>query len=151
MNGLQANLYDPLTGRRGLPLAMCASWLKLTSLYHKQPVPMIALLWFAQFLPNLSSWLDTCCFLIRQDSSWSRLVEMCVGMKVNSVHIICLTWCLQTAREGRQVCGVVWIWVETFAFTVELQTNMQGPHPRTAINSSVISFFIIQTEINVQR
>lgn len=47
-------------------------------------------------------------------------------MKVNTV---CLTWCLQTAREERQVCGVVWIWVETLTFTVELQTNMHGPHP----------------------
>lgn len=41
-------------------------------------------------------------------------------------------------------------WVETAAFTVELQTNMHGPHPRLVINSSVIGVFITQTEIDIQ-
>lgn len=45
---------------------------------------------------------------------------------------------------------MVWVWVETAAFTVELQTNMHGPHPRLVINSSVISVFIMQTEIDIQ-
>lgn len=40
--------------------------------------------------------------------------------------------------------------METAAFTVELQTNMHGPHPRLVINSSVISAFIMQTEIDIQ-
>lgn len=40
--------------------------------------------------------------------------------------------------------------METAAFTVELQTNMHGPHPRLVINSSVISVFITQTEIDIQ-
>ncbi len=45
---------------------------------------------------------------------------------------------------------MVWVWVETAAFTVELQTNMHGPHPRRVINSSVIGVFITQTEIDIQ-
>lgn len=121
----------------------CASWQKPTKPVSQAASSSNSFTWGLQNSPHSLGLITRMLYC-----HYARLLSC--GMKLNAGHTICWTWRLQTAREERQVCGVVWVWVETEAFTVELQTNVRGPRPRIVINSSVISVFITQTEIDIQ-